>query len=68
MAETLIGLLIVCLIFALIAWALYWVCTHFFPGFPPALWICGALLLLVLLLYISGQIGPVLAPHHKWRF
>ena len=57
MAQTLISLLIVAIIFAVIAYAMYWVCTHFFPGFPPALWICGAILLIVLLLYVSGQMG-----------
>jgi hypothetical protein len=64
MAPTLIALLIDILIFAVLAYALYWVCTHFFPTFPPALWICGAILLIVLLLFVSGQIGggPVLMP------
>lgn len=67
MAQTLIWLLVDILIFCLIAYGLYWVCTHFFPAFPPALWICGAILLVVLLLFISGQIGggPVLVPLRK---
>jgi hypothetical protein len=66
-AETLIVLLIDILIFAIVAYALYWVCTHFFPNFPPALWICGGILLILLLLFVSGQIGggPVLFPLRK---
>lgn len=57
MAQLLIVLLIDVVIFALIAWCVYWICTRFFPQFPPALWVCGAILLIVLLLFISGQIG-----------
>lgn len=64
MATTLIALLIDVLVFAIVAYGLYWVCTHFFPTFPPALWICGVLLLVVLLLFISGQIGSPI-PIHK---
>ena len=61
MAASLIGLLIAAIIFAVIAYAMYWVCTRFFPQFPPALWICGAILLIIILLYVSGQIpgGPL---------
>ena len=62
MAQSLIYLLINILVFAVIAYALYWVCTHFFPQFPPALWICGAVLLIVLLLFISGQLTSPLLP------
>lgn len=67
MAEALIALLIDIVIFAVVAYGLYWVCTHFFPTFPPALWICGAILLIVLLLFVSGQIGsgPLLLPLRK---
>jgi len=67
MASSLIVLLVDILVFAILAYGLYWVCVHFFPTFPPALWICGAILLIVLLLFISGQIGggPVLWPLRK---
>ena len=67
MTNILIVLLIDVIVFAIIAYGLYWICTHFFPTFPPALWICGAILLVVLLLAISGQIGggPVLIPLRK---
>ena len=61
MAITLIGLLIMCIVFAVLAYALYWVCTHFFPNFPPALWISGAVLIVIILLYASGQLAtPIL--------
>jgi hypothetical protein len=66
MAQTLIVLLIDIIIFAVIAYALYWICTHFFPSFPPALWICGAILLIVLIIFITGQMGgPILVPLRK---
>jgi hypothetical protein len=63
-AQSLIVLLIDIVIFCVFAYGLYWVCTKFFANFPPALWICGALLLIVLLLFISGQVGggPILFP------
>ena len=35
MPQLLIYLLIDILIFAVIAYALYWVCTHFLPNLPP---------------------------------
>ena len=57
MAESLIALLIAAIIFCVIAYAMWWVCSHFFPQFPPAMWICGAILLIILLLWVSGQFG-----------
>ena len=66
MAISLIALLIDIIVFAVIAYAMWWVCTRFFPQFPPALWICGAVLLIILLLFLSGQIGgPILIPLRK---
>ncbi len=56
MVDQLIQILVFVLVFALFAWALYWVCTHFFPGFTPALWICGVVLLILLLLAVTGQV------------
>ena len=61
MATQLIQFLVYILIFAVIAYGLYWICTHFFSNFPPALWICGAILLIILLLFIAGQIGGPVA-------
>ena len=60
MAIQLINLLIYVFLFALLAYGMYWVCTHFFPNFPPALWICGVILLIVILLAVTGQIGPLI--------
>ncbi len=57
--HPLIQLLIYAAVFALVAYGLYMICTKFLAAFPPALWICGIFLLVVLLLVISGQIdGP----------
>jgi hypothetical protein len=54
--DQLIQLLIYIVIFAIVAYGLYWVCTKF--GLPqPVLWICGALLLIVILLFLSHQLG-----------
>ena len=58
----LISVLIFILVFAILAYALYWVCTHFFPSFPPALWICGAILLIVLLYCAMNFFGTPGAP------
>lgn len=66
--ASLITLLIYVLIFAIVAYGLYWVCTHF--GLPqPVLWITGVILLIILLLFIAGQLGvtgslPPLHPLH----
>lgn len=53
--SELIGILIWVVIFAVIAFGLLWVCNRFFPEFPPARWICGAVLLIILLLFIAAQ-------------
>jgi hypothetical protein len=62
MAGGLINLLITALLFCIVAYALYWVCIKF--ALPqPVMWICGAILLIVLLLWLTGQVaGPSLAP------
>jgi hypothetical protein len=53
---TLIALLIYIIIFAIVAYGLWWVCVKF--GMPqPVLWICGAILLIFLLLFIGSQLG-----------
>jgi phosphate starvation-inducible membrane PsiE len=60
----LISLLIYIVIFAIVAYGLYWVCVHFkLPD--PVMWVCGALLLIVLLLFLANQLGlssGVIAP------
>lgn len=59
--DQLISFLIAIVIFAVIAYGLYWICTRFFPNFPPALWICGAVLLIIILVFISRQFGSGLS-------
>jgi len=52
----LISLVIYIVIFAIVAYGLYWVCTKFqLP--QPVMWICGALLIIVLLLFLAQQLG-----------
>ncbi len=52
----LISLLIYIVIFAIVAYGLYWVCVNFkLPD--PVMWVCGALLLIVLLLFLANQLG-----------
>lgn len=59
--ETLIGLIVAILIFCIAAWGLDWICTHF--GFPPPVrWIVGAILLIILLYWIAGNLPPVAWP------
>ncbi len=54
--DQLITLLIYVVIFGVVAYGLWWVCTKF--GMPqPVLWIVGAILLIFLLLFIGRQAG-----------
>lgn len=53
--ELLITVLIYIIIFAILAFGLAWICAKFFPEFPPARWICGGVLLIILLLAIAHQ-------------
>ena len=54
--DQLIQLIIYVVIFAIVAYGLYWICTKF--GLPqPVLWICGAILLIIVLLFLSHQFG-----------
>lgn len=54
--DQLIQLLIAVVIFAIVAYGLWWVCTKF--GMPqPVLWIVGAILLIFLLYFVAGQVG-----------
>ena len=54
--QPLISLLIAVLIFGIVAYGLYWVCVKFTLP-QPVMWICGAILLLIILYFISGQVG-----------
>lgn len=51
-----IQLLITVVFFAVIACGIHYVCERFRMP-TPVFWICGACLLIALLLYASGQIG-----------
>jgi uncharacterized membrane protein YcjF (UPF0283 family) len=52
----LIQLLIYIVIFAIVAYGLYWICKTF--ALPqPVLWICGAILLIIVLLFLASQLG-----------
>lgn len=54
--QQLIYLLVAIVIFAIVAYALKWVCTSFqLP--TPVLWICGAVLLIILLIFCANQLG-----------
>ncbi len=65
MIQQLIQLLIYVIVFAIAAYGLYWCCVKFkMPD--PAFWICGALLIIVILLFISGQISaPAMLQIHR---
>ena len=52
----LISLLVAVIVFAVVAYGVYWVCTKF--GMPqPVLWLCGGILLIILLLFIAQRMG-----------
>ncbi len=56
MVGQLISLLIYVIVFAIIGYGLWWVCTKF--GMPqPVLWIVGGILLIILLLFVANQLG-----------
>ncbi len=58
MVDQVIQLLIYVLMFAIAAYGLYWVCVK--SKLPdPAFWICGVVLLIVILLFVSGRLGSV---------
>jgi len=54
--EQLIQLIIAVIVFCGVAYAMFWVVTKF--GLPqPVLWICGAILLIILLLFVGQMFG-----------
>lgn len=54
--DQLIQLIIYIVIFAIVAWGLYTICVRF--ALPqPVLWICGAILLIIVLLFLSHELG-----------
>jgi hypothetical protein len=62
MAEQLIGFLVVLVIFCIIALGLYWVCTKFILP-QPVMWLCGAILLIIILIYAARTFGGGTALH-----
>lgn len=58
--QTVISLILWIVLFAIAAYGLYWVCTKF--GLPqPVFWLCGALLLIIILLFMAHEIGAPLS-------
>lgn len=56
MIEQLIQLLIYVLIFGVVAYGIYWICTKFaLPA--PIMWIAGVILLIILLLFVASKFG-----------
>ncbi len=54
--DQLIQLLVYIVIFAIVAYGLWWVCQKF--ALPqPIMWICGAILLIIILLFVSRELG-----------
>ena len=55
MIQNIVNLILTVLVFAVATYGLHWICIKF--ALPqPVLWICGVALLIVVLLYLSGQI------------
>ena len=54
--QQLIQLIVYIVIFAVVAYGLWWVCVKF--GLPqPVIWIVGTILLLILLVFTAQQLG-----------
>lgn len=63
--ESLISIIIAIVIFAAVAYGLHWVCISF--ALPqPVLWLCGAVLLIILLLWAAQLVGVGSAPVRPW--
>ena len=63
----LIALLVWVIIFAVVGYGAWWICTHYQMP-PPVFWIVGAILLIILLLFIGRSVGissPMLPPLRK---
>ncbi len=67
--QLLITVLIGIVVFAILAFGMKWICDTFFPAFRPAYWICGVVLLIVLLIAVSSLFGGGGAPAFElpWR-
>jgi phosphate starvation-inducible membrane PsiE len=54
--QQLIQLIIYVVIFAIVAYGLFWICQKFqLP--QPVMWICGAILLIIVLIFVANQLG-----------
>ena len=66
--QLLIAVLIGIVVFAILAFGMKWICDTFFPNFKPAYWICGVVLLIVLLIAVSQLFaGGSGIPTLNWR-
>lgn len=53
--DPLFSILLVVVVFALLAYGAYWICTKFqMPR--PVMWFCGAVLLLIIFLWATGRL------------
>ena len=57
MLNILVGALGMIVFFAILAFGMKWVCDTFFKEFRPAYWICGVILLIMLLIAFSWLIN-----------
>lgn len=57
MFQALIPLLMDSLVIAILGYVMYLICTKFFEGFKPALWICGVILLILAISLFSGGVN-----------
>lgn len=66
--QLLVQALVAVVVFAVLAVALKWVCDKFFAGVQPAYWICGLVLVIVLLYAVMSVFGVgVPSPSLHWR-
>jgi len=66
--QLLIGVLVAMVVLAILAFGMKWICDCFFPNFAPAYWICGIILIIILLVAINAVLssGTGLAlPWHR---
>jgi hypothetical protein len=54
--PAIIGILFAVVFFGILALGLLWISDKYFPEYPIVRWICGAFLIVLILLYASGQL------------
>ncbi len=63
--DPLLSILLTVLIFVVVAYGLYWVCTKFQMP-QPILWLCRAILLIIILMWATGHVSlPMMVPAKK---